>query len=150
MAPLCSRPGRSRCRFAEFRRQGERGHVLSGIQATKNAESPGRQDQRCHVYHHRYVFRAPWHPSLFRPCGRHGASELRFVALAVMLYALTVYQMRARSIRLRTGAPYDDRLGPVSFSGFHLSSGRSSLTPCRLFCACVSLVCTALPTPKLV
>lgn len=36
------------------------------------------------------------------------------VAMVVMLYALVVYQMRARSIRLRTGAPYDDRLGPVS------------------------------------
>ena len=34
--------------------------------------------------------------------------------MAVMLYALVIYQMRARSIRLRTGAPYDDRLGPVS------------------------------------
>ena len=34
--------------------------------------------------------------------------------MGVMLYALVVYQMRARSIRLRTGAPYDDRLGPVS------------------------------------
>lgn len=36
--------------------------------------------------------------------------------MAVMLYALVVYQMRARSIRLRTGAPYDDRLGPVRSS----------------------------------
>jgi len=34
--------------------------------------------------------------------------------MAVMIYALTIYQLRARSIRLRTGAPYDDRLGPVS------------------------------------
>jgi hypothetical protein len=34
--------------------------------------------------------------------------------MAVMIYALVIYQMRARSIRLRTGAPYDDRLGPVS------------------------------------
>nr|XP_031861999.1 uncharacterized protein CI109_002412 [Kwoniella shandongensis]KAA5529071.1 hypothetical protein CI109_002412 [Kwoniella shandongensis] len=32
--------------------------------------------------------------------------------MAVMIYALVVYQMRARAIRLRTGAPYDDRLGP--------------------------------------
>lgn len=31
-----------------------------------------------------------------------------------MLYALTVYQARAKAIRERTGAPYDDRLGPVS------------------------------------
>jgi hypothetical protein len=36
------------------------------------------------------------------------------IALGVMIYALVVYQLRARSIRLRTGAPYDDRLGPVS------------------------------------
>ena len=41
------------------------------------------------------------------------------IAMGVMLYALIVYQMRARSIRLRTGAPYDDRLGPVSL--FHLA-----------------------------
>jgi hypothetical protein len=38
--------------------------------------------------------------------------------MAVMIYALTIYQMRARSIRLRTGAPYDDRLGPVSLTFF--------------------------------
>lgn len=31
-----------------------------------------------------------------------------------MLYALTVYQSRAKAIRERSGAPYDDRLGPVS------------------------------------
>lgn len=36
------------------------------------------------------------------------------IALAVMIYALVVYHMRAKAIRLRTGAPYDDRLGPVS------------------------------------
>lgn len=36
--------------------------------------------------------------------------------MAVMIYALVIYQMRARAIRLRTGAPYDDRLGPVSLS----------------------------------
>lgn len=41
-------------------------------------------------------------------------SRLTDTAMAVMLYALVIYQMRARSIRLRTGAPYDDRLGPVS------------------------------------
>lgn len=35
-------------------------------------------------------------------------------AVGVMIYALTVYQRRARAIRDRTGAPYDDRLGPVS------------------------------------
>nr|ODO04112.1 vacuolar transporter chaperone 1 [Cryptococcus depauperatus CBS 7855] len=34
-------------------------------------------------------------------------------AMGVMLYALTIYQLRARAIRLRTGAPYDDRLGPT-------------------------------------
>lgn len=35
------------------------------------------------------------------------------VAIGVMVYALVVYQMRAKAIRLRTGAPYDDRLGPT-------------------------------------
>jgi hypothetical protein len=34
--------------------------------------------------------------------------------MAVMVYALVIYQLRAKAIRLRTGAPYDDRLGPVS------------------------------------
>lgn len=34
--------------------------------------------------------------------------------MGVMVYALVIYQMRARAIRQRTGAPYDDRLGPVS------------------------------------
>lgn len=40
------------------------------------------------------------------------------IAMGVMLYALVIYQMRARAIRLRTGAPYDDRLGPVSSYSF--------------------------------
>lgn len=31
-----------------------------------------------------------------------------------MIYALVVYQRRAHAIRNRSGAPYDDRLGPVS------------------------------------
>jgi hypothetical protein len=35
--------------------------------------------------------------------------------MGVMIYALVIYQSRARAIRKRTGAPYDDRLGPVSF-----------------------------------
>jgi len=35
-------------------------------------------------------------------------------AMGVMIYALVIYQSRARAIRQRTGAPYDDRLGPVS------------------------------------
>lgn len=51
------------------------------------------------------------------------ASLANLVAMAVMIYALVVYQMRARSIRLRTGAPYDDRLGPVS-----AQATRASLT----------------------
>jgi hypothetical protein len=34
--------------------------------------------------------------------------------MGVMIYALVIYQSRARAIRKRTGAPYDDRLGPVS------------------------------------
>lgn len=35
-------------------------------------------------------------------------------AMGVMIYALIIFQTRARSIRKKTGAPYDDRLGPVS------------------------------------
>lgn len=31
-----------------------------------------------------------------------------------MIYALSVYQRRAKAIRERSGAPYDDRFGPVS------------------------------------
>lgn len=37
--------------------------------------------------------------------------------MGVMIYALVIYQSRARAIRKRTGAPYDDRLGPVSGIG---------------------------------
>lgn len=37
--------------------------------------------------------------------------------MGVMVYALVIYQMRARAIRQRTGAPYDDRLGPVRIPG---------------------------------
>jgi len=36
-------------------------------------------------------------------------------AVGVMIYALSVYQRRAKAIRERSGAPYDDRFGPVSF-----------------------------------
>lgn len=55
------------------------------------------------------------------------------IAMAVMIYALTVYQMRARSIRLRTGAAYDDRLGPVSDAFLHKGLGKvsSSCLPSR-------------------
>jgi hypothetical protein len=55
------------------------------------------------------------------------------IAMAVMIYALTVYQMRARSIRLRTGAAYDDRLGPVSYTFLHRGLGKmsSSCLPSR-------------------
>ncbi|GFZ44484.1 Vacuolar transporter chaperone 1 [Saitozyma sp. JCM 24511] len=45
--------------------------------------------------------------------GKISAAMYTVIAMAVMIYALVVYQMRARSIRLRTGAPYDDRLGPT-------------------------------------
>lgn len=38
--------------------------------------------------------------------------------MGVMIYALVIYQYRARAIRQRTGAPYDDRLGPVSIKTF--------------------------------
>ena len=34
--------------------------------------------------------------------------------MVVMIYAVVVFNVRARAIRLRTGAPYDDRIGPVS------------------------------------
>ena len=39
--------------------------------------------------------------------------------MGVMIYALVIYQSRARAIRKRTGAPYDDRLGPVSIVVWH-------------------------------
>jgi hypothetical protein len=39
--------------------------------------------------------------------------------MGVMIYALVIYQSRARAIRKRTGAPYDDRLGPVSVVVWH-------------------------------
>jgi hypothetical protein len=42
------------------------------------------------------------------------------VAMGVMVYALIIYQYRAKAIRTRSGAPYDDRLGPVS-AKLHLS-----------------------------
>ncbi|ORY23270.1 hypothetical protein BCR39DRAFT_549636 [Naematelia encephala] len=45
--------------------------------------------------------------------GKISAAMYTIIAVGVMLYALTVYHRRARSIRLRTGAPYDDRLGPT-------------------------------------
>ncbi|EAL23202.1 hypothetical protein CNBA5460 [Cryptococcus deneoformans B-3501A] len=44
--------------------------------------------------------------------GKISAAMYTIIAMGVMLYALVIYQMRARAIRLRTGAPYDDRLGP--------------------------------------
>ncbi|OXC66367.1 vacuolar transporter chaperone 1 [Cryptococcus neoformans] len=50
--------------------------------------------------------------------GKISAAMYTIIAMGVMLYALVIYQMRARAIRLRTGAPYDDRLGPVSSSSF--------------------------------
>lgn len=48
--------------------------------------------------------------------------------MAVMVYALTIYQMRARSIRLRTGAPYDDRLGPVSYPDYERFGGANAMS----------------------
>ncbi|KIR30936.1 vacuolar transporter chaperone 1 [Cryptococcus deuterogattii 99/473] len=45
--------------------------------------------------------------------GKISAAMYTIIAMGVMLYALVIYQMRARAIRLRTGAPYDDRLGPI-------------------------------------
>ncbi|EJT46768.1 GTPase regulator Nrf1 [Trichosporon asahii var. asahii CBS 2479] len=45
--------------------------------------------------------------------GRISAALYTMIAIGVMLYALTVYQARAKAIRERSGAPYDDRLGPT-------------------------------------
>lgn len=45
---------------------------------------------------------------------RSAQCKANLPAIGVMLYALTVYQARAKAIRERSGAPYDDRLGPVS------------------------------------
>ncbi|KAJ9122499.1 GTPase regulator Nrf1 [Naganishia vaughanmartiniae] len=55
--------------------------------------------------------------------GKISAALYTIVAMGVMVYALVIYQFRAKAIRTRSGAPYDDRLGPVSF----LSSARGVL-----------------------
>jgi hypothetical protein len=47
--------------------------------------------------------------------------------MGVMIYALVIYQSRARAIRKRTGAPYDDRLGPVSVVVWHGRVAEGSL-----------------------
>lgn len=75
----------------------------------------GRKDLCRHVHHHRYV-QIPRPQSIYSD----SKSPADCIAMAVMVYALVIYQMRARAIRLRTGAPYDDRLGPVSFSRLSL------------------------------
>lgn len=46
-----------------------------------------------------------------------GHIEPRLAALGVMIYALVIYQLRAKAIRTRTSQPYDDRLGPVRSRG---------------------------------
>jgi hypothetical protein len=46
--------------------------------------------------------------------GKISAALYTIVAMGVMVYALVIYQYRAKAIRTRSGAPYDDRLGPVS------------------------------------
>lgn len=46
--------------------------------------------------------------------GKISAALYTLVAVGVMVYALIIYQYRAKAIRTRSGAPYDDRLGPVS------------------------------------
>ncbi|BEI83776.1 hypothetical protein CcaverHIS002_0403800 [Cutaneotrichosporon cavernicola] len=45
--------------------------------------------------------------------GHIAAAMYTVIAVGVMIYALVVYQRRARAIRTRSGAPYDDRLGPT-------------------------------------
>jgi hypothetical protein len=54
--------------------------------------------------------------------------------MAVMVYALIIYQMRAKAIRLRTGAPYDDRLGPVSTAQY---GAERILTFQTVLCVCL-------------
>jgi hypothetical protein len=54
--------------------------------------------------------------------------------MAVMVYALVIYQLRAKAIRLRTGAPYDDRLGPVSrLQSLHVSCLLSRLSSVSVY-----------------
>lgn len=48
--------------------------------------------------------------------GKISAALYTIVAMGVMVYALVIYQYRAKAIRTRSGAPYDDRLGPVSLT----------------------------------
>ncbi|RSH78074.1 GTPase regulator Nrf1 [Apiotrichum porosum] len=45
--------------------------------------------------------------------GRISAALYTAIAVGVMIYALSVYQRRAKAIRERSGAPYDDRFGPT-------------------------------------
>ncbi|GHJ87341.1 hypothetical protein NliqN6_3743 [Naganishia liquefaciens] len=45
--------------------------------------------------------------------GKISAALYTLVAMGVMVYALIIYQYRAKAIRTRSGAPYDDRLGPT-------------------------------------
>jgi uncharacterized membrane protein YidH (DUF202 family) len=54
--------------------------------------------------------------------GRISAAMYTVIAVGVMIYALTVYQRRARAIRTRSGAPYDDRLGPTILCVFLLAA----------------------------
>jgi len=74
---------------------------------------------------------------LTKQVGKISAAMYTIIAMAVMVYALVVYQMRAKSIRLRTGAPYDDRLGPVSSSYVRVSLSTDNHRPC---CVCACLV----------
>ncbi|CAK9787020.1 hypothetical protein CC85DRAFT_277366 [Cutaneotrichosporon oleaginosum] len=54
--------------------------------------------------------------------GRISAAMYTVIAVGVMVYALSVYQRRARAIRTRSGAPYDDRLGPTILCVFLLAA----------------------------
>ncbi|KAG8814636.1 vacuolar transporter chaperone [Serendipita sp. 399] len=45
--------------------------------------------------------------------GKISAGMFSLVAVAIMIYALITFHWRANAIRKRSGAPYDDRLGPT-------------------------------------
>jgi hypothetical protein len=53
--------------------------------------------------------------------------------MGVMVYALVIYQFRAKAIRTRSGAPYDDRLGPVSLPLLLVGSFDLVLIPSNTF-----------------
>ncbi|KAG9301440.1 hypothetical protein G9A89_018112 [Geosiphon pyriformis] len=54
--------------------------------------------------------------------GKISAALFTFVAMAVMIYALSIYHWRADRIRKREGGAYDDRFGPTILCIFLLAA----------------------------